>query len=289
MNPLWSVIGALAGAVLGGLIVHFGARSRDRENDRRRQRVDYLVNAYRTLARSAHRELRGERGEAFEDALSDVVLLGTGEQIAAARRIVTDLAASRSVSIDPLLVSLRIALRNELGIKADQLEQVPSLRMSWSDQESDSPVTTRDNVRVRFDEALTTTRESLALVFAGSGSMTVGPTTPDSEFRRLYDVAKQAPGSAVAGAYGKVSDRLVDLLTSVGVEHFESRDALDLAKSALEHGIVTEQSVHTVEGLSILMNLSRAGGSGTGLSPEKAAEFLNLAAATIYSLGGTSG
>lgn len=287
MNPLWSVLGALVAAVVGGLVVHLGARSRDRENDRRRQRVDYLVSAYRTLARSAHRELRGERGEAFEDALSDVVLLGTNEQIGAARIAVSDLAAKRSVSIDALLVSLRTALRSELGIEADQLEQVPSLRMSWSDQESDSPVTTEDNVSVRFDQALIETRESLGLVFAGSGSLTVGSTTEDDDFPRLYDIARRAPGAAVAGGYGKVSDSLVNLLNADGIEHLESRDALDLVRAAQERNLVSEQSVRTVEGLSILASLSRDDGSGTGLSSEKAAEFLNLAAATIHSLGGS--
>lgn len=51
-------------------------RRLDVENERRRQRVDHLIGAYRTLVHSAHRPLAGEKAEAFEDALSDVVLFG---------------------------------------------------------------------------------------------------------------------------------------------------------------------------------------------------------------------
>ncbi|MBV9161715.1 MAG: hypothetical protein JO309_11050 [Pseudonocardiales bacterium] len=101
MIDVLRVVGApLLAAIVGGLVVHIAARRRDVENERRRQRVDYLVGAYRTLARAANRTLSGERAETFEDALSDVILLGNDEQIRLARETINVLADRREAPMD---------------------------------------------------------------------------------------------------------------------------------------------------------------------------------------------
>jgi hypothetical protein len=66
IDVLRAVGAPLLAAIVGGLVVHLAARRHDVENERRRQRVDYLVGAYRTLTRAADRTLSGERAEAFE-------------------------------------------------------------------------------------------------------------------------------------------------------------------------------------------------------------------------------
>lgn len=48
IGVLQTVGAPLLAAIVGGLVVHIAARRRDVENERRRQRVDYLVGAYRT-------------------------------------------------------------------------------------------------------------------------------------------------------------------------------------------------------------------------------------------------
>jgi hypothetical protein len=45
---------------------------------------------------------------------------------------------------------------------------------------------------------------------------------------------------------------------------------------------VTDQFVETVQGLAVLKDLGRRGGSGTGLSVEQANEYLELVGAALY-------
>jgi hypothetical protein len=61
LDPLRLLGGPLLAAVMGGLIVHFATRRRDAENERRKQRIDYLLKAYRTLAHLAHRQMSQEQ------------------------------------------------------------------------------------------------------------------------------------------------------------------------------------------------------------------------------------
>jgi hypothetical protein len=116
---------------------------RERENRQINERLRTLIAAYRTLGGSftgdlsvdpTHlRDLRqrhdlsasSERArrirDAVEAALSDVVLLGTEEQVRLAARAATELAAGRPVHTAQLVVSLRDFIRRVLD-----LEPVPA-------------------------------------------------------------------------------------------------------------------------------------------------------------------
>jgi hypothetical protein len=48
--------------------------------------------------------------------------------------------------------------------------------------------------------------------------------------------------------------------------------------------LVTDQFVETVQGLAVLKDLGRRGGSGTGLSVEQANEYLDVVGAALYGL-----
>lgn len=281
------VIAPLAAAIVGGLLVHFGARRRDLENDRRRQRVDYLVTAYRTLTRAAQRDLRGERGEAFEDALSDVVMLGDSQQINLTQAAIADLAANREASLDALLLSLRGALRAELDLPSDGLQQVPAVRINWGTGSLHTPLRLTNTTNVTFDTELARTGAAVAAAIRSKGSDAIEPVRATSpEVAELHNMAEMAPGAAVVTAYGLVSTTLVDLLEYDygGGDQPESFDAVALARTAEQRGLVSAELVRGVEGLSILMDLSRNNGAGTGLSVEKAHDYVNLVAATLYTL-----
>ena len=99
LDLLRYVGGPLLAAIIGGVIVHLATRRRDAENERRKQRIEYLVRAYRTLTHSAHRDMSSERAEAFEDALSDVVLFGNADQIRLAREVIEALVSGDAVSL----------------------------------------------------------------------------------------------------------------------------------------------------------------------------------------------
>ena len=121
-------------AIVGAVLIHVATKRRDLENDRRRQRVEYLLSAYRALAGAVNRDIHGrERGEALEDALDLVVLLGTPEQIEMAIEAIHSFATT-PVPADDLLASLRTALRDELGLPADGLTEIPVLRSPKHDE-----------------------------------------------------------------------------------------------------------------------------------------------------------
>ena len=152
---------ALLSTLVGLVLVSLGAvgirllamqtiqRRQQRENRQINERLKTLIAAYKTLGGSftgdlhvdpTHlRELRrraAEAGQALDDAasergrrirdaveaaLSDVILLGTEEQVRLAAQAAADMAAGRPVQTAALVVSLRTFIRGALD-----LEPVPA-------------------------------------------------------------------------------------------------------------------------------------------------------------------
>jgi len=95
---------------------------RDRINKRRELRLEYLLESYRTLERTASRpeEAGREKQDNVENALGDVQLLGTKDQMIALHRFIRDFnAAGGRGNISPFLEILRRDLREELGLSND--------------------------------------------------------------------------------------------------------------------------------------------------------------------------
>lgn len=158
-HALLSTLLGLAAITLIGVGVRLLAmqsiqRRRERENRQINERLRTLIAAYRTLGGSftgnlavnpTHlRDLRRNEGagddesatgvplsassdrsrrirDAVEAALSDIVLLGTEEQVRLAAQAATELVAGRPVNTHELVVSLRDFIR-----KALDLEPVPA-------------------------------------------------------------------------------------------------------------------------------------------------------------------
>lgn len=136
------------------LVMQTVQQRRERENRQINERLRTLIAAYKTLGGSftgnltvdpAHLRDQRRRGaeapasagvasdesdadavpgsdrrrrirDAVEAALSDVVLLGTDEQVCLAAKAATDLAAGRSVDTAELVVSLRTFIREVLDL-----------------------------------------------------------------------------------------------------------------------------------------------------------------------------
>jgi hypothetical protein len=265
--------GPLLAAIIGGLIVHFATRRRDAENERRRQRIDYLVRAYRTFTHSARRELAGDKAEAFEDALSDVVLFGNEGQIKLAREVMKALEKGGTAPIDQLLISLRSDLRHELDLSHDGLNNVPTVRFITKN-DVHTPLQVDESWEVKVNQ----TQASVAAAVSSSAHR---PSAVDfgGDIDRVRNMAKATPGAAVVTAYGLV---IAALKTLLGESNQDSRDAPELARVAINRGLVTKQFVDTVHGLVVLKDLSRHESANTGLSVEKAIDYIDLVAATLY-------
>ena len=131
----------LIGVGIRLLTMQLVQQRRERENRQINERLRTLIAAYRTLGGSftgdievdpAHRrELRRRGGDAtgegsdrarrirdaVEAALSDILLLGTDEQVRLAARAASDLAAGRKVRTTELVVSLRAFVRDVLDLE----------------------------------------------------------------------------------------------------------------------------------------------------------------------------
>jgi len=96
---------------------HLFSVHRDRENKRREQRIGYLVSVFRSLSKANHHPQLHEIADEREQAVVDIQLFGTPEQVRLAREFATDLAAKQEADMDTLLNELRDSLRRELGRK----------------------------------------------------------------------------------------------------------------------------------------------------------------------------
>jgi hypothetical protein len=138
------VLITLLGVGIRLLVMQTLQQRRERENRQINERLRTLMAAYKTLGGSftgelgvdpSHRrdlrqredadgiaEPRSDRArrirDAVEAALSDVMLLGTEEQVRLAARAANDMVAGRAVEMAELVVSLRTFIRDVLDLDA---------------------------------------------------------------------------------------------------------------------------------------------------------------------------
>ena len=106
-------------------LTHFFTLHRETANRRREQRVGYLVSAFRGLSKANNYPRLWEVADDLEQAISDIQLFGTPEQVRLAQRFGEDLGKNQAAELDSLLTALRNNLRRELG-----MDPVPG-RMLW--------------------------------------------------------------------------------------------------------------------------------------------------------------
>jgi len=109
-------------AVVGWIVAHRFAASRDRTNKQRELRVQYLIEAFRCLAGASGRPMLPEIAHSIESAVTDVQLFGTDTQIELVQKWARGMSAEESPCMDDLLVSLRNDLRSELNLSRVELD-----------------------------------------------------------------------------------------------------------------------------------------------------------------------
>jgi hypothetical protein len=102
--------------IVGWLAAHQLAAWRDRASKRREQRIEYLVEAFRRLAKAVHHTRLYEVAEEVQSAVADIYLFRSREQIVRVESFVKDLSANREAPLDELLDALRNDLRAELRL-----------------------------------------------------------------------------------------------------------------------------------------------------------------------------
>ena len=104
-------------AIFGGWLGHLLSARRDLANERRKLRIQYLVEAYKRLEGSSDRVADQERyWPDLESAIADIQLLGTPRQVLLAKQFADDMGQKNVASTDSLIFDLRQSLRSELKI-----------------------------------------------------------------------------------------------------------------------------------------------------------------------------
>lgn len=113
-----------------GWLGHYFSARRDVANERRKQRIAFLLDAYRRLEAAANRSIRTPADDrAFESAISDIQLLGNTEQIKATTDFLQGYETTKNGSVDHILQALRSDLRKELLLTGD-VRDVQSFRFA---------------------------------------------------------------------------------------------------------------------------------------------------------------
>lgn len=124
------VVMTFAIAVFGGWLGHILSGRRDLTNERRKLRIQYLLEAYRRLeAASERRQNHEQYWTDLESAVADIQLLGTPHQASLARQLAFSMAQNSTAPTDPLIFDLRQSLRYELRLPAIS-ERVIMLRFT---------------------------------------------------------------------------------------------------------------------------------------------------------------
>lgn len=100
---------------------------------------------------------------------------------------------------------------------------------------------------------------------------------------RLREIARVAPAAAVLAAFALVEEQLRQLLMDSG-EDVGQGGATQMARRALEAGLVRPEAVKAVEGAAVLRNLA-AHGREIDLDEARALDYLALIDAVSFALG----
>jgi hypothetical protein len=104
-------------AAAGWWAGHYFSSRRDLINERRKLRIEYLLEAYRKLERASNRDDIKQYGPEFESAIADIQLLGSPHQVSLAQQFSISMAKSHTAPLDELIFDLRRSLRSELQLE----------------------------------------------------------------------------------------------------------------------------------------------------------------------------
>jgi hypothetical protein len=135
-------------------------------------------------------------------------------------------------------------------------------------------------VKLSWWSAATRVREELT---AGAGAPAGEPLATTEFAREMLGVAEQgSPIGAVVASEGRIASQLRGLL---GDEpDVERLNTAELAVRARERGLINDQTLNAVEGLTVMHTMAILDDGGVGLDMAKAREFIGLSEGVLYAL-----
>lgn len=137
-------------------------------------------------------------------------------------------------------------------------------------------------VEVEFDQLQAEVREELAR--SPELAEAPVPALAGSLSEELSRLADASPGTAVVAAYHRIEDRLAEMLDSASPEEgpYKVPGGRGLARIARERGLISEETLAAIEGLSVLRDLTA--NSGGNIGADRARDYLTMADAVLYAL-----
>jgi hypothetical protein len=142
-------------------------------------------------------------------------------------------------------------------------------------------------VEVEFDQFQAEVREELArspeLAAAQVPASAGQAPAPVSSLREdLSMLADIAPRAAVMEAYGRIEERLAEMLGDLAEPLQRRLSGREMARLARERGLISDETLGAIEGLSVLRNL--VAHARDDIDVDRARDYLALADAVLYAL-----
>jgi hypothetical protein len=136
-------------------------------------------------------------------------------------------------------------------------------------------------VEVEFDQELAEVREELRR--SPELAAATPPVLPVSLREELARVAEVSPRAAVLEAFSRIEARLVQVLDNARAEPSQAVGGRALARRAHAHGLISDETLAAIDGLSVLRNLA-AHSPADEIGVDRARDYLALADAVLYAL-----
>lgn len=115
----WRFFIGIAILMIGWYVAAISASNNNTKNKLIELKTAYVIDAYTQITKSMRLVHRGLPTTEIEEALTNVQLFGTSEQIREAHAAIKRISETGSVNVEPLLQLLREDLRKQVGIELE--------------------------------------------------------------------------------------------------------------------------------------------------------------------------
>jgi hypothetical protein len=265
-----NVAAALIALAIGFGGVVLGARL-TRRNDRRSRADDLLARALSDAVAAISDVAAGTVPNAmasYGSAVARIALHGPPEVVQAWRYFQDDATTATEDGRSRLVTALQAA-RKQLG------------HGSVSDRELHVLLFGPGGVGpVEFQALLSSVQAAMETTSRTQPRQPPGVTPAMDD---LAGTASSDPAMAVFQGYIRLERALHELLLSTGSKPDERRATTELARQAVDKGLITPETLNAFEGLTVLRNLV-AHGRGEEVTEERARDYLTLVDALLFAI-----
>lgn len=280
-----AIVAGVAVAVVGWLVNEYFSRRAARRN----LRIEYLLSAFRRLEYASNRRMTLAHQAAVEEAVSDIQLLGSPDQVRQAIEFAQEFAGNQQADTEPLLLDLRASLRKEL-----QLEAVPPkrvwLRFDNSSEQPSGPAV-GEGALTKWEQESLAVEANIRAAVPSLPPVAIGPEARPGRdgltgfaVEMLEVSERSSPIGALAACERRLATELRDMLTEDGAEDIERLGPAEMAFLAHERGLIAEATRDGVKGLEVMHSMALLDEGGRRLTDREVRQFIGLTDGLLLAL-----